>query len=60
MIEPKKTNLARKVVFPIKRLEVLHSLASNQLLVQPDLMVCRCVRKKFIAESPGEFIDLIM
>lgn len=52
------TDFTRQIEFAIKGLEVLKSLASNELLIQPDLMVGGSPRKKVFADTLGELIDL--
>ena len=52
LCEPREeTNFAGKVELAVKRLDVLQRVSSNQLLVQPDLVVRRGTRQEMLGDS---------
>ena len=55
-----KTYLARKVELSVEGLDILQRIAGNQLLVQPDLMICGRAREKVLADPLREFVRLVV
>lgn len=59
-VNGKATHLPRQVELAVQRLDILQCLTSDELLVQPNLVVCGRAWKQMLADAPCEVIGLSM
>ena len=56
----RESYLSRQIKLAVQRLDVLQCVTSNELLVQPDLVVRSRTRKQVLADAFREVISLCM